>query len=80
MTQIFSNAADLTSFLTLLVLVVTVVAVLVTWHASLGAQARLIQPVDQPVPFSHPHHAADPNLHALRFSAVSNQPGARADS
>ena len=80
MTQIFSNAADLTLIQPLLVLVVTAVVVLLVWHESLGAQARLIQPLDQPVPFSHPHHAADPNLHALRFSAVSNQPGARAGS
>ncbi|MGD2074956.1 MAG: cytochrome c3 family protein [Gammaproteobacteria bacterium] len=62
MTQIFQRGTDLVVRLAALgVLMVLVTGVLV-WHGSLASQARLRQPVEQPVPFSHKHHVGEVGL------------------
>jgi len=62
MAQIFNPAADLILRLAIGGGLFAIIASLLTWHASLATQARLRQPVEQPVPFSHQHHVAEVGL------------------
>ncbi|HTQ35771.1 MAG TPA: cytochrome c3 family protein [Steroidobacteraceae bacterium] len=62
MAQLFGSAAVLAVKLTGIAAVVLAAVALLAWHSAIAARPSPGAPVQQPLPFSHKHHAGDDGI------------------